>query len=1393
LERETRPQHEDSTGDKHEAPETTSVSADTFTLFSTPPPNPSNHRDLNAERILRIQRTHGNQFARRLIQRQSPDTATPNAPAKDPAQTKGEMAQERQNVMSAEVAEATAEPGVTAKVNPGQPTVLVPDGAPEPRPLQPATTPVQPPTATPETPAANTANPNTTNAPNADKPVAPNGNQPAAATTNAEINQLPPLPNGQRTLGTTPVMPANGNVPAPNTNSSPNSPIPPIAPQTPAINPAAANAATSDQPPTAQTLDREPTFEEFQEEYESGRTTEENIAQAAALVEAFAAEGEQHKTALRTAAEGSKAQIAATLDTQIASVQNQIGTQQAAIEAQFNTAEGTLTAQAESRKTTTQTQFEQILQQIQTTTNTSIASWQSQSQQRQSTLQNLTQTESQQPNIIADQESARANSELEAAANRAIAIGEAEASKHSGDGADAKKEAARGVARQSADDIRAKKADISAQLRAKAGEFTGRYQGYAQGVSEKITAAGPQVEQALRQSAEQARQDVQAKQTSTLQGITTALEASKRALQSAKASSLARVQTAGQQTIAQLRQQAQQATVQLDQGVQQGIAQIDQRVAETRQAVMAETDPYLPGIQDMIGAARNSLQGMVEQGTQQLTEGATTIGQSLTEAAASFNTQAGEIVQSAQGTIQQTITQSQSSLEQVAQSSLATAQQSVQSLLTQQQGQIQEALAQVDQAVNRARTEMQAVTSQFRNEARSATNESITQAKKPLTDPLEGRAAAAASQAGRSWWEGLLSAIGELIVGFLIIVAIALVVAALTGLTLGGALLLVGAIVLVIAFAAATYSRYQQNPQGGILPAMGYGLLDAVGISGMYEGITNRDIATGQNLNLDDAERTRRGTIGLVTFVGIIFGARSAFKARTAPPGTLMRPTSIFRGWRTYSLRANVRGAISDATKVVTGARDFVRNLYNRLRGRGNQPPPEPQQQPPQQRQPGQEEPPQQPRTTDPAEVPPEVIQGRARLQTRISEVQREIAALRQRMERSGATNPELNTRLQALEQRLQALESRAQTAQTADEIAQIRRELDSESTNLYEIEVQIGRAELAPRVQEQRSRLTEQRRQIDEVRARSQNSTNQKTTEDLAAMEREWQAANQRVQQLETELNSATSQNSVNRIRNGLDEAQAALDALQRKIDEYHLPLARSENMSQEAADAIRTLENLKRDPVGEVNSQANHNHYRAARREAQGEIVARKQDALRTPYDHIRDLQNARDALNNVRLTLEGELRNPSPNLTPRGRQILTEKLAETNQLLSQLDGFLSQIGWPANRPHRWVYRDGNWVAEGDPVVLTPRVNGEIQTQQTRLNDMQRDIGRVAMRDRAASSELLARRDALLQEVARLQDALRQADTEAAVLQIREQVAALRQQVEQLALDISNARFGE
>ncbi|MFI8963405.1 putative T7SS-secreted protein [Streptomyces sp. NPDC053493] len=113
---------------------------------------------------------------------------------------------------------------------------------------------------------------------------------------------------------------------------------------------------------------------------------------------------------------------------------------------------------------------------------------------------------------------------------------------------------------------------------------------------------------------------------------------------------------------------------------------------------------------------------------------------------------------------------------------------------------------------------------------------------------------------------------------------------------------------------------------------------------------------------------------------------------------------------------------------------------------------------------------------------------------------------------------------------------------------------------------------------------------------------------------------------------------------------------------------------LSDEAMGAIQKLENIKADPIGRINSEPNHNHYAAARREANGEVVARKPDG--TPFDHVQDLTQAQQGLENVRKILWKEMERLPEGMTERGLEVLLKKHDETVYHLDRVKGFLHQI---------------------------------------------------------------------------------------------------------------------
>jgi hypothetical protein len=183
----------------------------------------------------------------------------------------------------------------------------------------------------------------------------------------------------------------------------------------------------------------------------------------------------------------------------------------------------------------------------------------------------------------------------------------------------------------------------------------------------------------------------------------------------------------------------------------------------------------------------------------------------------------------------------------------------------------------------------------------------------------------------------------------------------------------------------------------------------------------------------------------------------------------------------------------------------------------------------------------------------------------------------------------------------------------------------------------------------------------------------------DRAALDGRARAVEQELARLQAEADAAGSARQVERLQDRLAEAQRELAAIEAD------PLL-TLGLRAVAIRAIETLENLKEDPLGEVNRRTGHNHYSAATREAAGEVVARRADGR--PFDHIQDLQQAYNALENARRILEAETRNPPDSMTNRGLDVLVERYSEVQALISRLKGFLDRIGFGPPFPpfHQW-----------------------------------------------------------------------------------------------------------
>ncbi len=130
---------------------------------------------------------------------------------------------------------------------------------------------------------------------------------------------------------------------------------------------------------------------------------------------------------------------------------------------------------------------------------------------------------------------------------------------------------------------------------------------------------------------------------------------------------------------------------------------------------------------------------------------------------------------------------------------------------------------------------------------------------------------------------GVLSAVGKAAVAIGVVFAAAAVIVALAPveLTVTGVALAIGGIALGVSFVRSLMSRNEESDatgEGGLGSIIAVSAADAIGIGGIYEGVTNESMLSGVPLGLSEEERWERGTLGTIQTIGTVFGARAALK-----------------------------------------------------------------------------------------------------------------------------------------------------------------------------------------------------------------------------------------------------------------------------------------------------------------------------------------------------------------------------------------------------------------------------------------------------------------------------------------------------------------------------------
>lgn len=166
------------------------------------------------------------------------------------------------------------------------------------------------------------------------------------------------------------------------------------------------------------------------------------------------------------------------------------------------------------------------------------------------------------------------------------------------------------------------------------------------------------------------------------------------------------------------------------------------------------------------------------------------------------------------------------------------------------------------------------------------------------------------------WARGVLKAIGAFAGGLAAVAALAglIVLAAEGAVAFGTAMMVVGAIALGVGFVSSVVSRGQEalaTDPLALLAVPSIALMDVIGVSGIFEGVTNTSILTGRPLRMSEEDRWERGTTGVLQLGTLILGARG-FRGGRVPPTvepieiTFTGPRTGFDGLPTARLPRNL-------------------------------------------------------------------------------------------------------------------------------------------------------------------------------------------------------------------------------------------------------------------------------------------------------------------------------------------------------------------------------------------------------------------------------------------------------------------------------------------------------
>jgi len=524
--------------------------------------------------------------------------------------------------------------------------------------------------------------------------------------------------------------------------------------------------------------------------------------------------------------------------------------------------------------------------------------------QRKESFNLFVTEQQQQPYVFARTEADRADGELDQAAADCIRQGNEVAARTPGsdDGNPDARASVLSLARQSSDDILAKKSVIREDVMERAADFDGGFGEYQDDTLEQIASIESQLLPAISDAVTQFKDQLESSYSEVESSLQTSREVALGQLDSQEQQSLQQLQSQQEQGLQALESTASTSEQAIETSKQETLLSIGQLGQQVSTLLSTTTGlPNLPEIQvlyneniqvlqqlEMDGTA--NLQLIVENTQPQFDGVLETATQEITSLQQSAETQTSDLLNT-----------NASELDQLTGNLMQSMAQSLQGIGQALDQMREEALAGLDQSLVERRSKIMQANSEFGAELHTQVDESIEKAKQPLLDLIIDRLLSASYKAKASWWEGLLFAIADFLIILVVIVLIAAVLVFFEVFaTIAAAIFAIGMIVLAIVFIVSLISRLMDgNGWMSILLAIS----DTIGITAIYQAVTNRDIVTGRDLKGSTFDRWFNGTSGVLQLLAIL----SPLKSRI--PGIKRITFPELPGWGRFVKWIETEGA----------------------------------------------------------------------------------------------------------------------------------------------------------------------------------------------------------------------------------------------------------------------------------------------------------------------------------------------------------------------------------------------------------------------------------------------------------------------------------------------------